>query len=154
MPRLYPHWLRIPGVGSGHQHLLKLLRGSQQAGKAENPTSRAEGTQPKPTQKDHRLGPGVLWRQEAYLVGLGLHGHDSIEGNHEDHHSHASQDRGAQVLREEREQRPSHRAFPGWASPLRLCQQPFRSYVTSNQWGAITFFQIYSRPAQGMPQPL
>lgn len=65
----------------------------------------AEGSQPTLQRKGLGQGPGPEPRETPpYLVSLGLHGHHSIEGDHEDHHGHPCQDGGAQVLREEREQ--------------------------------------------------
>lgn len=50
-------------------------------------------------------GQGSKWslmKMDIYLVGLGLHGHHSVERHHENHHSHPSQHRRAQALRKNR----------------------------------------------------
>lgn len=51
----------------------------------------------------------ILAGTGTYLIGLGLHCHHSVKGNHEDHHSHPGQDRRAQILEKERRQPLKHR---------------------------------------------
>lgn len=72
-----------------------------------------EGSQPFSGKASGRGPVQSPMETPPYLVGLGLHGHHSIEGNHEDHHGHPRQDGGAQVLREETRTKPHHRTSPG-----------------------------------------
>lgn len=99
-------------TGMGPRHLLELLTGrssKKEPRKAADPTRT-----PTPEEKElhenpggKASGPGPAGSpvgQTPYLVGLGLHGHYCVEGNHEDHHGHPGQHGGSQVLRKEREQ--------------------------------------------------
>lgn len=98
-----------PGIPTGRQ-------GSEPHIRSRRNSARTQGERPQA-----RAQVGVWWRQTPYLVGLGLHGHHRVQGDHEDHHSHPGQDGGAQVLRKESRQRftQASRAEP----PLPLSQR-------------------------------
>lgn len=97
---------------------------------------------------------GALRSQTPYLVRLGLHGHHSIDGNHEDHHSHPGQDRGPQVLRKKDNE--------GLNTGLRGLSRP-RTTLLSTFWkvtlplpsrGLLRIFRFIPEHLSGSQNPL